>query len=96
MKIRLLCHIGGQGVDVGCCRQSTLRCKAVALQLGDIVVMASQALLGAAAALKAAAPKKHKRSPKQGLKPPSSSPLAGLPADAVALAALMPDLVQSC
>ncbi len=54
--------------------------------------MASQALLAAAAALKAA-PKKQKRALKQP-RPRSSSPLEALPGEATALAALMPDLVR--
>lgn len=75
-------------------RQNTLRCKAVALQLGDIVVMASQALLAAASKLRAVPKKaKPKRAPKQS-RPPSGSPLNGLPSDADSLAALLPDVVR--
>lgn len=55
--------------------------------------MASQALLTAAAALKGF-PKKQKRMPRRS-KPPSASPLDKLPADASALADLMPNNVRT-
>jgi hypothetical protein len=78
------------------CRQNLLRCKLVAVQLGEVVVMASQALLGALAALKGSSKKGSRRGAllKGGAKPPSLH-LRKLVPDTAALVDLLPDQVPS-
>lgn len=75
------------------CRQSAVGCKAVSLRLGDLVVMASQAVISAMAALQTSMLKAKRalNSPK-----PAKQPLlAMLPADLGFLGDLVPDAVST-
>jgi hypothetical protein len=64
------------------------------VHLGEVVVMASQALLSTVSALKASTPKRHKKAkPKRACGAPSL-PLGRLIPDTAALVALLPD--QAC
>ena len=75
------------------CRQSAVGCKQVSVQLGDAVVMATQAALAALVAMQPSAPKPKKalRSPKPGKQPL----LAKLPADLGFLGDLVPEAVRT-
>ena len=75
------------------CRQSAVGCKLVSLQLGDAVVMATQAALAALLAMQPSAPK-----PKKALKSPKPAKqplLAKLPADLSFLGDLVPEAVRT-
>lgn len=75
------------------CRQSAVGCKLVSLQVGDIVVMATQAAIAALVAMQFSMPtaKKALRSPK-----PAKQPLlAKLPADISFLGDLVPEAVST-
>ena len=73
------------------CRQSVVGCKQVSLQLGDAVVMATQAALAALVAMQPSVPRPRKalKSPKPGKQPL----LAKLPADLGFLGDLVPEAV---
>lgn len=74
------------------CRQSAVGCKLISLQLGDAVIMATQAALAALMAMQPALPKAKKalKSPKPGKQPL----LAKLPADLGFLGDLVPEAVR--
>ena len=96
----MLPQLSRKGVDIQlsgylllCCRQSAVGCKLVSLQLGDAVVMATQAALAALLAMQPSVPKAKKalKSPK-----PAKQPLlAKLPADLGFLGDLVPEAVRA-
>jgi hypothetical protein len=79
------------GIDL-LCRQSAVGCKLISLQLGDVVLMTTQAVLAALLALRSSAaglkkPLKSHKGAKQPL-------LAKLPADLGFLGDLIPEAVS--